>query len=231
MAGAGPAGAVDCPPAGERAASVAARPASRGEDAPGVSGPIPLRRAEGVAEEAALLRRLGRGDRAALAGLYDRHARAAYSLAARLVGPAAAEDVVHDAFLLLAERPGAYDPARGSFRGWFLTVVHHRCLNLLRAAGKQAGEEALAALPDPAPEAADALVRRLEDAAVRGALEGLPPEQRQVLALAYYGGLSQSALAAGLGVPLGTIKARMRRGLLALRGRLAGEAARGEEGP
>lgn len=205
--------------------------AARGKDVPCVSRPHPLSRGEATADEAALLRPVGLGDHAALAGLYDRHARAAYSLAVRLVGQAAAEDVVHDAFLTLAETPSAYDPRRGSFRGWFLTIVHHRCLNLLRGGGKLAGEAGLDTLPDSAPEAAEALVRRLEDAAVRDALAELVPEQRQVLVLAYYGGLSQSALAARLGLPLGTIKARMRRGLLALRGRLEGEAARGEEGP
>src|SRR6266508_1701052 len=95
-----------------------------------------LRRApspEGEAEDLRNLRRLREGDRAALAGLYDRHATAAYSLAARLVGAGLAEDVVHDAFLVVLRNSAVFDPSRGAFRPWLLRVVHNRCVNLLRA--------------------------------------------------------------------------------------------------
>src|SRR5689334_3881746 len=91
------------------------------------------RQAAEAATEVQLVARVARGDRAALAGLYDRYAPAAYGLAVRLVGEARAEDVVHDAFVALLDRGVTFDPARGSFRAWFLTAVHHRCLNLLRA--------------------------------------------------------------------------------------------------
>lgn len=172
--------------------------------------------------DAALMARVTSGDRAALAALYDRHARVAYSLATRLVGASAAEDIVQDAFVGLVERGQTFAPERGAFRSWFLATVHHRCVNVLRGANRATGDDALAAVADDAPEPAEAVVRSLEDAAVRQALGRLPEAQQEVLALAYFGGLSQSALAARLQTPLGTIKARMRRGLVALRSDLAG---------
>lgn len=183
----------------------------------------------GASSDAALVERIVRGDRAAVAEVYDRHAGPAFSLAARLVGAAAAEDIVHDAFVALIDKPDLFDPARGSFRGWFMTVVHHRSLNYLRAVRHSADDAALAELPDRDPEPPDALIQRLQDASVRDALGKLNVDQREVLVLAYYGGLSQSALAARLSVPLGTVKARMRRGLIALRGLLGGEAGEPNE--
>jgi RNA polymerase sigma-70 factor (ECF subfamily) len=174
--------------------------------------------------DAQLVARVARGDRAALAELYDGYAPAAYSLAVRLVGEARAEDVVHDAFVALLDRRTTFDPARGAFRAWFLTTIHHRCLNLLRGPPADGIERVAEVLPDPDPAPVDQVVQRLQDAAVRSALAQLPAAQREALVLAYYGGLSQSALAERLGVPLGTMKARMRRGLIALRGLLRGEA-------
>lgn len=161
-------------------------------------------------------------DRAALAELYDRYAPMAYALALRIV-PSAAEDAVHDSFVTLVNRPGSFDPARGTFRAWFMTVVHNRCLMLLRERSRLSGEEGLESVPDVDAEPVDAVVRQLEDGTVRDALGQLPAPQREALVLAYYGGLSQSAMSARLGVPLGTVKARMRRGLLALRAALGGE--------
>lgn len=174
--------------------------------------------------DAALLQRVGSGDHAALGELYDRHARVAYSLAARLVGPTSAEDVVHDAFVALLNRADGFDPDRGTFRAWFLTSVHRRCLNLLRSGSRVVVTDTLPEIVDGDPDPADAVVGRLRDGAVRTALVRLAPAQREVLVLAYYGGLSQSALAERLRVPLGTVKARTRRGLLALRELLGGEA-------
>lgn len=165
---------------------------------------------------------VARGDRTALAALYDRHGTAAYSLAVRLVGVTSAQDVVHDAFVALLDRPSTFDPARGSFRAWFMTGVHRRCLTLIRGQSRLADDGALAALAAPDPEPSETIVQSLEDAAVREALRKLPSTQREALVLAYYQGLSQSALSKRLGVPLGTVKARMRRGLIALRGLLDG---------
>ncbi|HEV7214689.1 MAG TPA: sigma-70 family RNA polymerase sigma factor [Chloroflexota bacterium] len=184
---------------------------------------------DAMASDNALMRRVAAGDRSALAVLYDRHARAAYSLATRLLGAAGAEDVVHDAFVALVERPGGFDPERGAFRNWFLTVVHHRCLNQLRTRTRTTGDDALTLVADPAPQPVDAVLQEMQDASVRVALQRLPVAQQEVLILAYYGGMSQSALAARLHVPLGTVKARMRRGLLALRAAFLGDAGPAEE--
>src|SRR4051812_26877239 len=100
----------------------------RGEDA----AKLELVKKGAEETDAELMRRVGSGHRPALAELYDRHATPAYSLARRLVGPTAAEDVVQDAFVALATRADSFDPARGTFRAWFLTSVHRRCLNRLR---------------------------------------------------------------------------------------------------
>ena len=179
--------------------------------------------------DAPLLARARAGDRNAMGTLYDRYATPAYSLATRLVGAAAAADIVHDAFIALLDKPSTFDPARGSFRGWFMTSVHHRCLNVLRKNRSVVGEDALAEVPDAGPDPAEAAIQGLRDVSVREALQSLPDSQREVLVLAYYQGLSQSTLATELGVPLGTVKARMRRGLIALRGLLRGEAAPGAD--
>ena len=170
--------------------------------------------------DAAFVRRVGVGDRPALAELYDRHAAPAYSLARRLVGPTAADDIVQDAFLALVTRSATFDPARGTFRAWFLTAIHRRCLNRLRDERPTTDDAALAELASSEPEPPEVIVDRLRAGAVRDALRTLAVDQREVLVLAYYGGLSQTALAARLDLPLGTVKARMRRGLLALRGLL-----------
>jgi RNA polymerase sigma-70 factor (ECF subfamily) len=179
--------------------------------------------------DAVLIARVGRGDRAALAELYDQYSARAYSLACNLVGATAAMDVVHDAFVALVDKPSTFDSARGSFRAWFLTGVHHRCLNLLRAQRPSLTDASLAEVIGPEPDPPEAIVAHLRDAAVRNALLGLGHDQREVLVLAYYGGLTQSALAKRLGVPLGTVKARMRRGLLTLRAALRGDALGDEE--
>jgi RNA polymerase sigma factor (sigma-70 family) len=179
--------------------------------------------------DAALVKRARAGDRRALGEIYDRYATSAYSLAVRLIGAAAAEDVMHDAFVTLMTKPDAFDARRGSFRSWFLSVVHHRCISLLRANHISVDETALAELPSADPEPADTIVQRLRGAAVREALMRLPEAQREALVLTYYGGLSQSALASRLGVPLGTIKARMRRGLVTLQTFLGGETLMDEE--
>ncbi|MHB8618288.1 MAG: RNA polymerase sigma factor [Chloroflexota bacterium] len=163
------------------------------------------------------------GDQEALAELYDRHSSAAYGLAARMVGSAEAEDVVHDAFIVLVKDPMAFDPARGAFRPWLLRVVHNRCVNALRG-WRSAGEDGLAALHDPSRSPAEEVITSLSASAVRESLRELPAEQREALVLAYYGGLSHTELSAKLDVPLGTVKSRVRRGLLTLRDRVSGEA-------
>src|SRR5579884_4128395 len=108
-----------------------------------------------AATDATLASAAARGDRAALAGLYDRYAAPAYSLASRLVGTARAEDVVHDAFVAPVDRPDTFDPTRGTFRSWFMTAVHHRCLNLLRTRSRLEGDDELMTVPGVDPEPVD----------------------------------------------------------------------------
>src|SRR5438105_1636837 len=111
-------------------------------------------------DDAVMWAGLVRGDPEALGALYDCHAAAAYGLAVRLVGPAAAEDVVHDSFVAVLSNPAAYDPERGAFRSWLLRVVHNRCVNLLRRK-RAVGEEALESMPDPAEQPAEATIAQL----------------------------------------------------------------------
>lgn len=154
---------------------------------------------------------------------YDRHSGAAFSLAHRIVGErGAAEDVTQEAFLSIWRSKARYDPARGSVRSWTLGIVRNRAIDALRRGSSptrhldQDDEAVLEARP--AEELTDAEVLRRQMAQqVRGAIEGLPSEQSQVIALAYFGGFSQSEIAEMLSAPLGTIKGRMRLGLEKLR--------------
>jgi RNA polymerase sigma-70 factor, ECF subfamily len=166
-------------------------------------------------------------DAAAFEVFYDRHGGAAYSLAHRIVGDRQlAEDVIQDAFLSIWRSSARYDPARGSVRSWTLGVVRNRAIDALRRASGPAPKLDLddAALLEAraAPERTEAeAIRRDAAERVRGAVGALPPEQSEVIALAYFGGFSHSEIASMLGAPLGTIKGRMRLGLEKLRQALA----------
>jgi RNA polymerase sigma-70 factor (ECF subfamily) len=142
---------------------------------------------------------------------------------------ALAEDIIQDAFLSLWRSGTSYDRARGSVRSWVLSAVHNRAIDALRRTGAKTGrdvhDEGIAERL-PAPEATDAeVVRRDEADRVRGALAELPPDQRQVIELAYFGGLSHNQIAEALELPPGTVKGRMRLGLSKMRAAL-GEGAR-----
>jgi RNA polymerase sigma-70 factor, ECF subfamily len=161
--------------------------------------------------------------------IFDRHASAAFSLAYRMCGRrAAAEDIVQDAFLSLWRSGGGYDPRRGSVRSWVLSVVHNRAIDAMRRLGSKAGRD----VPDegianrlPAVERTDTEVERLDDARqVRTALDELPPDQRRVIELAYFGGFTHAEIAEMLELPPGTVKGRMRLGLNKMRYTLGEEA-------
>jgi RNA polymerase sigma-70 factor (ECF subfamily) len=170
---------------------------------------------------------IGEKDGRAFEAFYDRHGAAAYSLAYRIVGERpAAEDVTQEAFVSIWRSGGRYDRARGSVRSWTLTIVRNRAIDLLRTrsgrAPKLGFDDETALEQRPSGEFTDEEALRRETAAeVRGALGELPGEQSKVIELAYFGGFSQSEIAAMLGVPLGTVKGRMRLGLEKIRGRLA----------
>ena len=164
--------------------------------------------------------------------LYDRHGGAAFSLAYRMVGNrVTAEDVTQDAFLSIWRSRLRYEPARGSVRTWVLGIVHHRGVDGLRRhavhdrrrAGMEGVEERFEAPERTEVEAA----RRQEARSVRDALQALPDEQAKVIELAYFGGFSHSQIADMLGMPLGTVKGRMRLGLEKLRQSLEGPVSEG----
>ena len=178
--------------------------------------------------DATLVQRLAAGDESALAEFYDRHGRLAYSLACAIVGdPADAEDVVADAFAQLWRTASSFDAARGGALSWLTTIVRTRALDLLRGQRRRARiVERAATLADDEGIAglapfADSPTRGIEQSEARllvqRSLAELPPPQRRVIELAYYGGLSQSEIAAQLAEPLGTVKTRMRAGMEKLR--------------
>lgn len=169
------------------------------------------------------LRRMGEGDGQALGRLYDRHGRAAYSLALRILREQRdAEEVVQDVFVQAWRQSARYDTARGPVVAWVLMLTRSRAIDRLRMRrGLPAlpgdAHEALRDLPD-AGASADLLVVTAEQAAaVRAALDLLPHEQRAPIELAFYEGLTHVEVAARLEQPLGTIKTRIRLGLLRLR--------------
>jgi RNA polymerase sigma-70 factor (ECF subfamily) len=187
-------------------------------------------KAERLADEE-LMPLIGEKDAAAFEVFYDRHGAAAYSLAYRIVGErAAAEDVTQEAFVSIWRSGARYDRARGSVRSWMLGIVRNRAIDLLRSRSSRApklGFDDEAVLEQrPAEELTDTEALRRETAReLRGALGELPGEQSKVIELAYFGGFSQSEIATMVGVPLGTVKGRMRLGLEKIRGRLAGGLA------
>jgi RNA polymerase sigma-70 factor (ECF subfamily) len=183
-------------------------------------------KAERLADEE-LMPLIGEKDPGAFEVFYDRHGGVAYSLAYRIVGErGAAEDVTQEAFISIWRSGARYDAARGSVRTWMLGIVRNRAIDFLRS---KAGRAPKLDFDDdsildqrPAEELTEAEALRRETAGeLRGALGELPGEQSKVLELAYFGGFSQSEIARMLGVPLGTVKGRMRLGLEKIRGQLA----------
>jgi RNA polymerase sigma-70 factor (ECF subfamily) len=182
--------------------------------------------AERLADEE-LMPLVAGGDVGAFEVFYDRHGAAAYSLAYRIVGErAAAEDVVQEAFLSIWRSGARYDRARGSVRAWTLGIVRNRAIDLLRSrAGRAArldSDDDSALELRSAEELTEVEALRRETAReLRGALERLPAEQSKVIELSYFGGFSQTEIAEMLGIPLGTVKGRMRLGLEKIRGLIA----------
>jgi len=172
-----------------------------------------------------LVSRIANGDSSALEQLYDRYVRQCFGLALRLLGNAQlAEEVVQEVFLKVWSQPTRYSSDRGQFASWLLSLVHHRSVDELRrrsrtevALDDQTTGSLLNTQPDSQPEPPDQAVLNEQQRAVRQALASIPQNQRQVLEMAYYGGLSQSEIAARLQQPLGTVKTRMRSGMQQLR--------------
>ena len=170
---------------------------------------------------------LAAGNQDALAELYDRYGRLAYSVALRVLGdPGRAEDVVQDAFLKLWNNAAQFDVERGSLRTWIITAVRHRSIDTLRGRGAHERQErelkpelqAVGPTSDPWRDVS----LSLERTAIREAMNSLPAEQRQAVELAYFGGYSHGEIANMAGVPLSTVKGRMRLALEKLSSYLKG---------
>jgi RNA polymerase sigma-70 factor, ECF subfamily len=166
-----------------------------------------------------LVSAIANGDTRALAALYDRHAPLMLGLARRIVlGKPEAEDIVHDVFVEAWRRAADYDPNRGSVKSWLLLRTRSRAIDFRKSAGvartvPTGDGEWLSALADPRADDSEAPDR----ARLRQQLSALNAEQREVLWLGYFEGLSSSEIAARVGVPIGTVKSRVAAALTALR--------------
>ena len=173
-----------------------------------------------TALEAGLLARVGRGDEAAMARLYDRLAPAVVGLACRITrDPRLAEDLAQEAFLRVWRQADRYRPERGSPRAWVLRIARNLAIDRLRSEGtrrRAASESGSEPRPEPVPPDVEVSLsesgRRL-----RAALEDLPQPQRRMIEIAYFEGLSHSEIASRESIPVGTVKTRIRDGVLRLR--------------
>src|SRR5215213_2140780 len=160
-------------------------------------------------------------DADAFATLYDRHSRAAFSLAYRMMGERqAAEDLAQDAFLKVWRSASSYRAERGSVRTWILSIVHNRSIDQIRshASRRRTQDKIEASAPRSQPSEAFAQTwRNSQHDQVREALDTLPPEQLKILELAYFSGYTHVEISELLRLPLGTVKGRVRLGLKKIR--------------
>lgn len=183
------------------------------------------------ATDAQLLEGIAGGDESSLAALYDRYHLLTFSLALRVVNDRGrAEDVVQDAFLSVWRKAGSYAEGRGSVKTWLTSIVRNRAIDVVRARRESdADDEAvLLALRDQGPSVVDQVTANLDRDSIRVAMAALSDDQRQAVTMAYFEGLSHSEIADRTGLPLGTVKSRIRLAMHRLRGELV---ALGIDGP
>ena len=179
--------------------------------------------------DADAMRRMSAGDAGALAALYDRHGRAMFSLAFRMLGDQGdAEEVVQDVFAQAWRQAARYDTTRGVVVAWLLMMTRSRAIDRLRIRRRRPalGEETpnlLRDVPDDAAPADLVLLSGEQVSRLRAALDDLPAPQRSAIELAFYEGLTHAEVAARLEQPLGTVKTRIRLGLLRLRTAIGGQ--------
>lgn len=181
-----------------------------------------------AARDRDLIERLLGGDEEAFRGLFNRYAPSAKALAQRVVRQShLAEEIVQEAFIAVWKNPAAYDGGRGSVRSWLMGMVHHRAVDLVRReeAHRRRAEAAIPEAIEEEADHADDVVQQLAEPAerrmVRTALAELPAEQRSVLEMMYFDGLSQSQISEATGIPLGTVKSRTLLGMRRMRGALS----------
>ncbi len=183
--------------------------------------------------DATLVRQMSSGDEGAFATFYDRFAPGLFSMIyAILHDPKESEDVLQEAFVQMWKRTATYDATRSSLFTWAVMIARHKAIDRLRSRQRQtrlseavANETEPFAVSAPSDRADNALVRTDERERVRAALSQLGEGQREAIDLAFFGGLTQTQISERLGAPLGTVKANIRRGLLALREVLGGVAS------
>jgi len=177
-----------------------------------------------AARDRQLVRRIEGGDEEAFRSLFASYAPFAMALAVRVVRQTQlAEEIVQEAFLTLWRNPGVFDERRGSVRAWLMTMVHHRAVDVVRReeAQRRRSHEMVARIheetEDPTEAVVEAVAAPAERDAIRTALRSLPDDQREVLQLMYFDGLSQSQIAQKTGAPLGTVKSRALLGMRRMR--------------
>jgi RNA polymerase sigma-70 factor, ECF subfamily len=171
---------------------------------------------QAVSPDLAAVTALKSGDQSAIAELYDRYSSIVYAVALRVLGDTmAAEDVLQEVFLQLWRNPAAFDAARGNLAAWLAVIARNRAIDALRRRKPEMDIEGV--IVSVAPDLAANADRMRAAEKVRGVLQGMAPAQRAALEMAYFEGLSHSEIASKTGEPLGTIKTRIRAGLMALR--------------
>ena len=177
-----------------------------------------------LAAEVALMQRVGAGDRQSFAELYDRFSGVLFSTAYRVLNnQEAAEDVLQDAFVMIWEKAPLYDPARGKPMTWAATITRNKAIDRLRSTVRrnrlrddvEREAETLAQFDDRS--SFEAMASGETAQLVRAALQKLTKDQREAIELAFFSSLTQTEIAERLGEPLGTVKARIRRGMMKLR--------------
>jgi RNA polymerase sigma-70 factor, ECF subfamily len=171
---------------------------------------------QGVSADLALVTGLKSGDQGAMAELYDRYSSLVYAVALRVLGDTgAAEDVLQEVFLQLWRKPTAFDAARGSLGSWLAVITRNRAIDSLRKRRPETDIEDV--ILSVSPDFAGSAERAKTAEKVRGVMGNMLPAQRTMLEMAYWEGMSHSEIADKTGEPLGTVKTRIRAGLIALR--------------
>ena len=168
-----------------------------------------------------LLQLLYAGNEEALGALYDRYGKVAYSLAYRMLGDVhAVEDAVQESFINIWRRAGSFSNSRGSARTWIMAVVHHRSIDIGRKRRGITPRELpleLERMTEAPNDTWAEFVNTLDGDSIRECLDQIPKEQREAIQLAYFDGYTQREISESTGIPLGTVKGRIRIGMASLR--------------
>lgn len=178
----------------------------------------PMREQDANPDIAALLQRVVNGDPAAFSRVYDLTSGMVYGLVLRVIrSPEMADEVTQEVYLQIWEQAEAFDPERGSARSWIATLAHRRAVDAVRRSQSSRDREEKALPEVPQDDVADSAMEADEHSRVRAALASLTPLQYEAIEMAYYGGMTYREVAERLDTPLGTVKSRMRDGLMKLR--------------